>query len=52
MDLTTGDFQTTEVEDEAALLAELERLRPAEIIFPAEAVTVARQLLQSGVSRF
>src|SRR5438876_11689027 len=31
-DLTTGDFVTTEVEGEPALLAELHRLRPAEII--------------------
>src|SRR5579859_1568867 len=37
-DLTTGSFKCTEVEGEAALLAELERLRPAEIIAPAEAV--------------
>jgi DNA mismatch repair ATPase MutS len=38
VDLTTGDFMTTELENDSALLAELERLRPAEIIFPAEAV--------------
>src|SRR5205085_5453949 len=31
VDLTTGDFKVTEVETEAALLGELERLRPAEI---------------------
>src|SRR5260221_7266299 len=37
VDLTTGDFQTTELESDAALLTELERLRPAEIIFPTEA---------------
>ena len=42
MDLTTGDFLTTEVEAESALLTELERLRPAEIIYPAEADRVAR----------
>ena len=36
VDLTTGDFKTTEVEGEASLRAELERLRPAEIIFPGE----------------
>src|SRR6186997_3681193 len=30
VDLTTGNFKTTEVESEAALLTELERLRPAE----------------------
>src|SRR5688572_28091963 len=37
VDLTTGNFKTTEVEGEAALLTELERLRPAEIIYPGEA---------------
>jgi DNA mismatch repair protein MutS len=36
VDFTTGDFQATELESEAALLAELARLRPAEIIYPAE----------------
>ncbi len=36
VDLTTGDFMTTELENEAALLTELERLRPAEIIYPIE----------------
>src|SRR6201996_9495372 len=38
VDLTTGSFKCTEVESDAALLAELERLRPAEIILPGEAV--------------
>jgi len=38
VDLTTSDFKATEVEGEAALLAELDRLRPAEIIYPAGAV--------------
>ncbi len=36
VDLTTGDFKVTELGSEAALLSELERLRPAEIIHPAE----------------
>jgi len=39
-DLTTGSFKCTEVDGDAALLAELERLRPAEIILPAEAVSL------------
>jgi len=39
-DLTTGSFKTTEVEGEAALLGELERLRPAEIIFPSESTSI------------
>jgi DNA mismatch repair protein MutS len=37
VDLTTGDFMTTELENDSALLTELERLRPAEIIYPSEA---------------
>ncbi len=40
-DLTTGDFKTTELEGEPALRAELERLRPAEIIYPAAADKLA-----------
>jgi DNA mismatch repair protein MutS len=46
VDLTTGDFMTTEVEGDSALLTELERLRPAEIICPGESVAV-RELLGS-----
>jgi DNA mismatch repair protein MutS len=45
VDLTTGDFKTTEVENQAALLTELERLRPAEIIYPSEAASL-RELLR------
>jgi DNA mismatch repair protein MutS len=37
VDLTTGDFRTTETEGDAELLTELERLRPAETIYPGEA---------------
>src|SRR6266404_2545948 len=33
VDLTTGSFRTAEMTSELALLGELERLRPAEIIF-------------------
>src|SRR5580700_4907135 len=40
-DLTTGDFKTTELEGEAALRAELERLRPAELIYPSAAEKLA-----------
>ena len=43
-DLTTGDFMTTELEDETALLTELERLRPAEIIYPGENALVREKL--------
>jgi len=44
VDLTTGDFLATELENDSALLAELERLRPAEIIFPTEAVELRERL--------
>src|SRR5205085_5543421 len=37
VDLTTGSFKTTELDSEAALLTELDRLRPAEIVLPSEA---------------
>jgi DNA mismatch repair protein MutS len=47
VDLTTGDFLVTELENQAALLTELERLRPAEIIFPTEAVQL-RDLLRGA----
>lgn len=35
-DLTTGEFRATELAGEPALLTELQRLRPAELIYPAE----------------
>jgi DNA mismatch repair protein MutS len=47
VDLTTGDFLTTELENDSALLTELERLRPAEIIFPTEAISL-RDLLRGA----
>jgi len=47
VDLTTGDFLTTELEDHATLLAELERLRPAEIILPTES-TALRDFLRDA----
>lgn len=45
VDLTTGDFKTTEIDGEQALRTELERLRPAEMIYPEQNATV-RDLLQ------
>jgi len=36
VDLTTSDFKTTEVATSSELLAELERLRPAEIVYPVD----------------
>jgi DNA mismatch repair protein MutS len=47
VDLTTGDFMTTEVEGDAEVLTELQRLRPAELIYPGEAGAV-RELLRGG----
>ena len=47
VDLTTGDFMTTELENGPALLTELERLRPAEIIYPGEAAAL-RDLLRDS----
>ncbi|HEX7861960.1 MAG TPA: DNA mismatch repair protein MutS [Verrucomicrobiae bacterium] len=49
VDLTTGDFKVTELEGDATLLAELERLRPSEIIYPSEAKAL-RELLQTYYS--
>jgi DNA mismatch repair protein MutS len=46
-DLTTGNFKATQVPGREALLAELDRLRPAEIIIPAQAAAW-RETLQSG----
>ena len=47
-DLTTGEFLTTEVAGEVALLAELQRLRPAEIVYPGEATGLRDLLNGSG----
>ncbi len=44
VDFTTSDFKTTELAHESALLTELARLRPAEIIFPSEAVSLRTRL--------
>ena len=46
VDLTTGDFFATEAGTDAALLTELERQRPAEIIYAGENQAL-RTLLQS-----
>jgi DNA mismatch repair protein MutS len=47
IDLTTGDFRVTELPDAGALLAELDRARPAELIIPSEA-TALRTLIEGG----
>ncbi len=49
VDLTTGDFKVTELESNAALLGEVERVRPAEIIYPSEC-SALRELLQQYYS--
>ncbi|MCI0745216.1 MAG: DNA mismatch repair protein MutS [Verrucomicrobia subdivision 3 bacterium] len=49
VDLTTGRFQTAELESETGLLTELERLRPAEIIYPTESAALSN-LLRAGAA--
>ncbi len=50
VDLTTGDFRVTELPEGRALLAELDRLRPAELILPAGS-SVLLELLENGSDR-
>ena len=45
VDLTTGDFRVTELDGTRALRAELERLRPAEVIVAAEDARLRSLLL-------
>ena len=49
VDLTTGDFKVAELENEAAVVAELERLNPGEVIYPEEAKPLAG-LIEPNVS--
>jgi DNA mismatch repair protein MutS len=51
VDLTTGDFKVTELEGEPALETELERLRPAELIFPEEGGFGAKLGSYRGIAR-
>jgi len=44
VDLTTGDFRVTELDAGKTLLAELDRLRPAELLVPAEAISLTELL--------
>src|SRR3989442_5149394 len=44
VDFTTSDFRATEQGSETALLTELERLRPAEILIPSEAGSLRTRL--------
>jgi DNA mismatch repair protein MutS len=50
-DLTTGDFLTTEVAGTTAVLTELQRLRPAELIYPQESHAL-RELLGGNSTTF
>ncbi len=47
LDLSSGQFYAQQLEDKPALLAELARLRPAEIIFPEEWVEL-QSLIESA----
>src|SRR2546421_5225321 len=44
VDFTTSDFRSSELNGESALLTEMERLRPAEIIYPADNTALAGSL--------
>ena len=48
VDLTTGDFRLTELTGDKALLAELERLRPAELIFPGASKALSELLSENS----
>src|SRR6266513_1167724 len=48
VDFTTSDFNATELESETALVTELERLRPAEIIYPGANAALGRMLAAGG----
>jgi len=50
VDLTTGSFKLTEVENDAALLAELDRVHPAEIVLPSEDVELRALLDPASLS--
>mgnify|MGYP002526883619 CR=1 FL=1 len=49
IDLTTGDFKTTEIGTITALQTEIERLKPVEIVHPAGDSTLAESLADSRV---
>ena len=52
IDLTTGDFQVTEVHSEEQLQTELTRTRPAEIIVPAEALEELKRFGIAGLTGY
>lgn len=51
VDLTTGDFRSTELDGPKSLLAELDRLRPAELLLPATATALVQLLDPAGAKR-
>ena len=49
VDLTTGEFMVADLESEASVVAELERLNPSEVIYPDEAKRLT-DLIEPNVS--
>ena len=49
IDLTTGDFKVAELKSENAVIAELERLNPGEVIYPEESKRLS-ELIEPNVS--
>ena len=49
IDLTTGDFKVAELKSENAVIAELERLNPGEVIYPEESIRLS-ELIEPIVS--
>ena len=49
LDITTGDFRLAELDDARALLAELRRLGPAELLLPEGESEITSQLAHSGI---
>ena len=45
IDLTTGDFKVAELKSENAVIAELERLNPGEVIYPEESKRLSELIL-------
>jgi len=48
LDVTTGDFKVSELESPEALVSELQRLHPAEIVVPAENQAILSRLKGHG----
>lgn len=48
-DLTTGEFKVTEIDREKGLITELERLRPAELLYPSGDKTLQGLAKERGI---